>query len=255
MSTSESSVRQRASAAGIAALKVLSVVWLVIHFTLTVLHVMPLNPLTNQVRAQSNALLGPLFAQNWSLFAPDPVSTDLILLVRPLSAPEEQAYAASGVLPDDGWYDLSSPLWARFQANRFSAYDRLARVHSTAIRQYLSGGIDLVSMSRSCQKGDADACDAYGEAFDERRELASDLLGRTASAFCRDLAAAGPGCGRVALRVRSVSSVPWSDRYTASPDTVDVDVAVLATDPTAAPMGVFSFPPSLPLAAGAQVSN
>ena len=235
--------------------KALAVVWLVAHFGLTVIHVMPINPLKNEIGYTADSFLKPVFVQNWSLFAPDPIQTNYNLLVRPLTDGEAAAYDASGALPDGGWYDLSSPLWARFQANRFSAYDRLTRVHSAAVRQYISGGIDLVAIGKSCQKGDTEACDLLTERRDERRDESSGMLGRTASSFCQDLAASGRPCtGRVAMRIRTVGSVPWSERYTGTPDTVDIDVAVIEADPTAAPMNVFAFPPA-PRAAFASASH
>ena len=232
----------RTRAVAVGAVKVLAVVWLVGHFALTVVHVMPLNPLKNEVGDFADSLLNPWFAQNWSLFAPDPVQTNYSLLVRPLSSAEAQAYDAAGALPDDGWYDLSAPLWGRFQANRFSAYDRLTRAHSTAIRQWFSGGPDLVAIVASCKKGDQDACEQFSETYADRRDVSGGMLGRTASSFCRDLERSARSCDRVALRIRSVGSVPWSQRYPGTPDTVDVDVDVIEAAPAAAPMNLFTFP-------------
>ena len=234
----------RARRVAVGAVKAFSVCWLVGHFALTVIHVMPINPLKNEVGPVADAVLRPLFIQNWSLFAPSPIQTNYSLLVRPLSGAEAASYDATGSLPEAGWYDLSSPLWARFQANRFSAYDRLTRIHSAAIRQWLSGGLDMVAVSKACQKGDEEACDRFADERADRQGDAGGTLAHTASSFCQDLAASGRACDRVALRIRAVGSVPWSERYTGSPDTVDVDVDVVRADPTAAPMHLFTFAPA-----------
>ena len=234
----------RARRAAIGAAKGLTLVWFVVHFGLTVIHVMPINPIKNEVGHVADMMLAPVFTQNWSLFAPTPIQTNYSLLVRPLTDSETVAYEATGALPGEGWYDLSSPLWARFQTNRFSAYDRLSRVHSAAIRQYISGGIDLVAIGKACQKGDAEACEVLADSRGDRKDVSGGVLARTASSFCQDLAASGRPCGsRAALRIRIVGSVPWSERYTGTPDTVDVDVDVFDVDPAAAPMNVFAFPP------------
>ena len=117
-------------------------------------------------------------------------------------------------------------------------------MHSAAIRQYVSGGIDLVAIGKACQKGDAEACEVLADSRGDRKDVSGGVLARTASSFCQDLAASGRPCGsRAALRIRIVGSVPWSERYTGTPDTVDVDVDVFDVDPAAAPMNVFAFPP------------
>lgn len=52
------------------------------HFTLTILHVAPVNPLKVEQERVVNAWVEPLFVQNWQLFAPDPIAHDQGLLVR-----------------------------------------------------------------------------------------------------------------------------------------------------------------------------
>ncbi|MBG6189590.1 hypothetical protein IWX64_000510 [Arthrobacter sp. CAN_A212] len=52
------------------------------HFTFTILHVTPVNPLKVEQERVVNAWVQPLFVQNWQLFAPDPIAHDQGLLVR-----------------------------------------------------------------------------------------------------------------------------------------------------------------------------
>src|SRR5436189_132749 len=95
---------------------------LVVHFSLTVGYLMPANPMTSAWQPFLDATVGVFFEQDWGMFAPNPASSDFALLAHPLTAVEVVALPATG-LPPGGWYDLSTPLWAGFQQNRFSAYE------------------------------------------------------------------------------------------------------------------------------------
>src|SRR5258705_9799393 len=90
-------------------LRVMTVLWLVTHFTLVMLYVFPTNPVKDRLEPLLDATIGTYFWQNWDLFAPEPDNTDVVLLVRPLSSNEYRIAQANG-LPSNGWYDLSSPL-------------------------------------------------------------------------------------------------------------------------------------------------
>lgn len=63
-----------ATAAGVALLAA--------HFGITALHVTPVNPLKVEHERLVSAWIGPVFEQNWKLFAPDPIAIDQGLLVR-----------------------------------------------------------------------------------------------------------------------------------------------------------------------------
>lgn len=211
--------------------------WLVVHFTLTVLYVTPLNPVKMQLQPLLDATIGTYFPQNWSLFAPNPLSSDQALLVRPLTA-SEFAKAADEGLPPDGWYDLSTPFWARFQQNRFSAYDRLIRAQSNAIRSYLTGGPEMAPWWEACRNGDQAACDYYARGLEQSRVQAGKLLARVGSAFCKDVGC-DEGFAYVAVRVRERSSVPWSKRYTAQPEVRDTELGVYPVDRDVASTGLY----------------
>ncbi len=225
---------------GIRVLKVASVMWLVAHMTLTVLFVMPLNPLKNELRPILKATIGTYFYQNWSLFAPNPVSNNHALLIRPMTAEEADIAEVKG-LPETGWYDVSSPLWKRFQHNRLSAYDRLSRTHSNAVRRYLNGGVELSPLRQACFKGNTEACQVFEEQVKAARGRAKTLLVRVASALSNDLCAGQSSpCTYVALRIRETASVPWSERYTADPVTRDLEVGIFPIDKTVTPLNLFA---------------
>ncbi len=219
-------------------MRLATLLWLVTHFALTAAYVMPLNPLKVALRPLLQATIGTFFQQNWSLFAPNPVSSNKSLLARCLAGREAEDLATAG-LPADGWYDLSGPLWARFQRNRFSAYDRLSRPQSNAIRQYQSGSVRLLPWWQACEKGDSDSCAFLNEQLQLGRSRARRLLARIGSAFCKDVAESGDRFTHVALRIRETNSVPWSERYTGEPEKVDIEVGVFPVDERVVIPGLF----------------
>ena len=208
--------------------RLVALAWLVVHFILTLAYVMPVNPVKIVLQPFLYATIGTYFSQNWSLFAPNPVSSDLVFLARPLTDAEVAAIPTHG-LPTTGWYDLSTPLWERFQKNRFTAYDRLARPQGSSVRRYLSGGSELAPWWEACRKGDADACDFFDTQLTFARAQAAKLFAKIASAFCNDVQS---GASFVAVRVREKLSVPWSVRYTAQPQVREIDLGVYPVDKT-----------------------
>src|SRR5262249_47656112 len=92
------------------------------------------------------------------------------------------ARADGGELPTDGWYDLSTPYWRNHQRNRFSAYDRLIRPQTGAMRQYMTGGLPLAPYAASCQKGWTEACDFYQQGLPPSRAAFSDGSARLSAA-------------------------------------------------------------------------
>jgi hypothetical protein len=210
--------------------------WLVVHFTLTLLYVSPLNPIKIPAMPLLNKTIGTYFPQNWSLFAPNPLTTDQSILVHCLSGQEMAAFLSRG-LPEDGWYDLSMPFWHRYQQNRFSAYDRLIRPQSTAMRSFLSGGYWLQPWAESCRKGDQEACKLYEEALVGARATAAPLLAKIGSAFCQDIGAGNST--HVALRVRSRPALPWSQRDEATRKSVDSMLGVYEMNHGGATTGLY----------------
>lgn len=164
-------------------LRIITVLWLSTHFTLTLLYVLPLNPLKLAWQPFLNTTIGTYFPQNWNLFAPDPISADFALVVRPLSSDELKVAEAKG-LPSNGWYDLTSPLWAKNQNNRFSAYERLSRPATKAILNYL----------------------------DQPEQQPVQLMVKIASAFCKDIGRRN--ASYVALVIYERQSKPWAERGT-----------------------------------------
>jgi hypothetical protein len=170
--------------------RIMTVLWLVAHFILMILYLGPTNPAKDALQPVIDATIGRYFSQNWMLFAPDPVSTDAELLVRPLSDNEYSATLTKG-LPSDGWYDLASPLWTKNQSNRFSAYGRLARLTFKNISTYLKNHDDDQSVQ---------------------------FMVELASAFCKDIGKSNDSY--IALMIHKELPRPWSERATSVPRAV-----------------------------------
>ena len=96
-----------------------------IHFTLTALYVLPLNPVQAKGVQFINGYMHPLFIQNWQLFAPNPLSDNFYVFLK--------AQYSNG--EESEWYDLSSQSYKTNQERRISPNNRLVRIGTTAFLQ------------------------------------------------------------------------------------------------------------------------
>jgi hypothetical protein len=82
---------------------------LAVHFSLIVLSILPMNPLSYRCDRAITAYVYPLFFQRWSLFAPDPIDADNTTFAR--------GYYHDGsrelITP---WVDLTDPILERVRA-------------------------------------------------------------------------------------------------------------------------------------------
>ena len=210
-----------------------ALVWLVGHFSLTTLYVMPDNPLSESLQPLLRATIGRYFEQNWALFAPNPRESNLALLARPLTSAEVAALPETG-WPGEGWYDLSTPMWERFQYNRFTPDERLTRPQAEAIVAYLRAVDDLEPLKQACADGSAPACAYYEQRARSVLAEPAQVLAKVASAFCQKALDGCPGASHVALRVRDTRPVSWEGRDTGAPTVFDVDLDVYPVDGTVA---------------------
>lgn len=215
-------------------IKVITVLWFTTHFLLTILYVLPLNPIKVRLKPLLDSTIGTLFSQNWSLFAPNPLSQDYVMLIHPLKN------NSIDEIESKGWYNLSSPLWKRFQDNRFSAYDRLARSQSNALRNALSGDPSLMNYLKACENGDSLSCDIYQESLNYIREGQIEKLVKIGSAFCNDINDLYSDYDYFAIRIRIVSFPPWSKRHTEKSTFQDLDLGIHPIDKSVAAFGLFN---------------
>lgn len=96
-----------------------------IHFTLTALYVLPLNPVQAKGVQLINGYMHPLFIQNWQLFAPNPLSNNVYVFLKAQYSDGEESE----------WYDLSSQSYKNNQERRISPNNRLVRIGTSAFLQ------------------------------------------------------------------------------------------------------------------------
>ena len=219
-------------------LKGAALLWLIVHMAMTAILVSPSNPIRLVADRFILPIMNVFFSQNWCFFAPDPLDTDEALLARCLT-PLEATAARAGAIPANGWYDLSTPFWVGFQRNRFTAYDRLIRPQSAAIRSSLGYPMEVGAWVKACRDGSKEACQTLEKQMKPIHERDNLLLAQVASGFCTGIAA-GPGTFTdAALRVRVTQPVPWSQRKTGKPITKDFDLGVVRVEPSAAQTHLF----------------
>ncbi len=219
--------------------RVLSVLAVGAHFTLTFAFVTPTNPLKESLQPVLDATIGTYFPQNWNLFAPSPRSGEMKLLARPLTAEEREAIPTAG-LPADGWYDVSTPLFRAFAENRLAVYERVSRptLHTMEDFLYAPSGMPPPEV---CQR-DPGFCARQERRIQAGRDTNQFLLTRIGSAFYKDIARPDDQATHIALRIRDVQTVLWPDRYTVEPSGRDLEVGVFPIDPNATPLGLFRRP-------------
>ena len=216
---------------------------LVLHFALTIVYVLPPNPIKVPMLGLLERTIGTYARQNWSLFAPNPIASNQAILARCLTAVEAQLEKDGN---QDGrttseWADVSTPFWIAFQNNRFSAYDRLIRPYTYALRTYLFGGHVLSAWQSACRtKQDAEACDVYEKALVAVRSGMEPSLRKLGSAFCVEYRP-DAAIVAVALRARLTPAWRWSERFNdqGSRPAHDVRLGVFTIDRAVSGPGIF----------------
>lgn len=104
----------------------LSIFAVAFHFSMTALSLIPLNPVKLRSLGLVQAHMIPFFAQNWRLFAPDPVNSHQVLMVN-CNDPQSTEF-------DSAWLDITTPVVEIIQRNRWTPMSRVQHLHSTAIR-------------------------------------------------------------------------------------------------------------------------
>lgn len=97
-------------------LAVLLIAWLIFHYLLVWLYVLPPNPISLVHSEAINSYIRPFFGQNWRLFAPrPPLFNDRYLLQL------EVRTRSDGVSHLTEWFDLTTPLLRRSHQNPLSS--------------------------------------------------------------------------------------------------------------------------------------
>lgn len=219
-------------------LRVTTLLCLVLHFALTILYVGPVNPIKMKLQSVLDATIGTYFPQDWTFFAPEPVDTNFFILVQPLTSVQQSAAIKTGLL-QNGWRNITAPGYARLHQNRFSAYDRLMRPQYNTATSLLNVQRNLVPWIEGCKSGDRSACKLVQENLKKSFPPTRQTLVNIASAYCNATQLSRDNT-YVAIQIRQVSSVPWSQRFTGKPVVKDINVGIFPINRHVAPCRLYA---------------
>ncbi len=166
----------------------------------TVLYLTPPNPLKADLVPAINRLMYPLFAQNWHLFAPNPVRTNFVVTAR---------CRTRGIISP--WLDLTQPMLALHHRHRNSPVGRVLRVRQNAARMALGSTFDEWR-ELACRRDPHQLMCRPGRAAERAQEIGMYLLGRIATSACNEVSETR---GAEAIQVRILIHQPpfWSRRH------------------------------------------
>jgi hypothetical protein len=172
----------------------------VVYVTSAVIYLAPPNPVSLLHARAVRTLLHPLFSQNWHLFAPNPVRTNLVLTVR--------CRIDGRVTP---WIDPFTPWLAEHHRNRFSPMGKVLRIPQNAMYAVLGRTGDEWRPLICRRTPQAPTCRGEDPAARRQRELGLSVLQRVGSAVC-DRVAGGRPVSAVQPRILIHEPPPWSRR-------------------------------------------
>ncbi|GAA5347144.1 hypothetical protein CLV97_11615 [Planifilum fimeticola] len=104
-----------------------------IHFLMTILYLAPDNLLKRRFSEPLQRYMDPLFAQNWQLFAPNPISQHRSLVIK-----AKYRDPGTGEIRETPWKDITRPQVRDVWENRLFNGDRALRFQTSAIKMYQS---------------------------------------------------------------------------------------------------------------------
>ncbi|WP_143123773.1 DUF5819 family protein [Thermoactinomyces sp. DSM 45892] len=115
-------------------------VLLIVHYFVIVLDVGPSNPISIKVNKYTSFYTKTIFAQNWHLFAPDPLIDNQKIYVQI----KQKQSSKPGEFED--WIDISTPLIKMNDKSVFTPYNRILRYSDGLVGSFYSGSnTDLVT--------------------------------------------------------------------------------------------------------------
>ncbi|MBZ6093402.1 hypothetical protein KVH02_34625 [Streptomyces olivaceus] len=168
------------------------------YFLLASISQMPLNPIKLKFYDPVNAITQPYLAQNWMLFAPNPLSDDRGILAR--------AKCSDGRVTD--FYNVTRPYVEREQGDRFFP-SRTNRLVSGTISQ-LDTGDPILERLRSSEKEKKKPVMPLLPQEKTSRSDAENFLARFSLKQLSGVCTGGPA--EVQVRVYVHELPPWSER-------------------------------------------
>lgn len=171
-----------------------------VYLASALIYLAPPNPVSLLHLQTVRGLLHPFFAQNWHLFAPNPIRTNLVLTVRCKVGPR--------ITP---WLDPYTPWLVQHHRNRFSPMGKMLRVPQHAMFAVLGRSADEWRPLVCRRTPDSPFCRGEDPLARRQRELGLYILQRISSVVCDGVA--GPGHAEsVQPRILIHEPPPWSKR-------------------------------------------
>ena len=102
-------------------IKGLFVTMLIVHFSILFFHQLPDNPLKHEFKYEFHGYVDPFFTQAWTLFAPNPINSNMSLLMR-------FEYENDDIEPEiTNWIDITEPLIKDREDNFWSPAQRVSK--------------------------------------------------------------------------------------------------------------------------------
>jgi hypothetical protein len=152
-----------------------------VHCAMTLVYLMPLNPIVLRVAPLVERYMVPWFTQDWHLFAPDPINETRTLQI---SCRLQQV---NGMTVETTWADVSTPLWDAQTSQRFSAAASLSRLQAQTVQFYLDRSEILAALDRHRMVENSavnQLADAIRTAESGHRTLATRVLARLGAVYC-----------------------------------------------------------------------
>ncbi|MDQ0416612.1 hypothetical protein J2Z48_000779 [Croceifilum oryzae] len=108
--------------------------FILFHFSIIILHVMPINPISIALEPEVNAYTGALFRQNWHLFSPEPVTENDVVYMKVKTKSNQES----------DWIDITTPFISANNENYLSPLNRIMRIPSTAVNE-MHGEEELIN--------------------------------------------------------------------------------------------------------------
>lgn len=200
----------------------------------------PQNPVKEIWWDTLQSIIGKRFAQNWSLFAPNPISSDYIMLVKPVDKQNLKNFVFEKSQYEKGWIDISSPLWEAFHRDRFSSYDRISRAISGPLRTYLHGPSDLLTYYTKQTGNDKEATRIIRNRISESRINSQKSMQKIGSIALTNIYGDGEiGFTHFAVAIRSSLPNKWESRFKESKQYQDTFVGIFLIDKFAATTDIY----------------
>lgn len=176
------------------------------HFLITFLYLSPINPISANMQGTIKNYTQDLFAQNWSLFAPDPLHNNTALLVQCIDENENES----------SWYNINYGMIESMHKEPLGPFVRLSRMHLAAIRYYQGYSEPTTELTRQriCLNDPSNSiCTREDDSSIRFKEAGQTMFTRLGSAACTQLnTQADLKIIQVKLRVLTASVRPFSER-------------------------------------------